>query len=464
MNFNCFILLKILTQGRFTTNELLKYLSINPYSLQRNIKSLNNFLETMKISPIQKVENYFYLEITKEENNKILKKLNIYFSPQREDYLFLKILIRGFINLEYEANYLNISRSTIVRDFANVRGVLENYNIKTSYKSNKGIFIESKIPKIHYKLCLVIIKIILERKYIPSRLFDFIPELNFNNIKGQYIKLYKISEHLNIKMGEFIFSSIYSLIILNKYFKNIHILALNKRLQKISTKEDFLILKKYLSQKLDIEENILNYITTIIFDIKYNCINFSFFIPYRNKFLYKLKKYFKIDIEISPKIKKAISAKLFVSSIRYSNKIMHISTFHPNENDKIIINIIEKILSELEITYYYGDILQLLQIIKTLLIENILSKKIKILFLIQEYLTLNIEEISKKVRKISSNIEFTVKPTLYFEYLGKNISNHDLIISDYLNMPNINRIKILNSLELETIIYDFCVKKSIDIL
>ena len=465
MNFNCFILLRILVQGKFTAEELLKYLSINLYSLQRNIKSINSFLSSLNITEIEKnTENYFYLELTEEEKNRIFKNLNLRFSQQREDYLFLKILISGFTNLENEAKFLNISRSTIVRDFASVKDILNENRIKTKYKSGRGIFIENNTKKKHYRIALKIMKIILERSYTPTELFDFIPELSFENIKKEYQKLYKISEHLKLQMGEFVFSSVYSLIILNKYFKNIKITLFNKRLKVIEGDEKFFTLKKYLSKKIDVEENVLNYIASILYDVKYNSINFSFFVPYNKKFIAELKKHFKLNEEISPKIERAIHAKLLSSSIRYSNRVMYISTLHPTSNDKIIIDIVEKILSDLNVKYYYGDILQIIQIVKTLLIEHILSKKIRILFLIQEYLMLNTEEISNKVRKISSNIDFEMKPTIYYEYLDKDLSGYDLIISDQLNLQGINRIKILNLLELDEVIYEFCIEKAISAL
>lgn len=464
MNFNSFILLRILIQGRYTTDELVKYLSINLFSLQRNMKSLNDFLLSVNMPQIQKVDNYFYLKITKDEKDKFFKNLNIHFSPYREEYLFFKILIKGFINLESEAKFLGVSRSTIVRDFTNVRSILEAHHIKLKYRSGKGIFIESEIQGIHNSFSLKIMKIILEINYTPTNLFEFIPELNIENIKTEYQKLYKISEELNARMGEFVFSSIYSLIILGKYFKNTDISLLDKRLEKIKEKKEFIILKKYLVGKLNTEENILNYIAFILYDIKYERYNFSFFIPYHKKFLSKLKKELKIDIKIPHKIKNAFLTKLFASLIRASNKIIYVSTIHPNADDQIIINIIEKILLDLNVKYYYGDILQLLQITKTLLVENILSKKITILFLIQEYLTLNIDEILNKIKNISPNIEFKVRSTIYYEYSEKNISDYDLIISDQLNISGIHRIKILNSCELENIIHDFCIKKSIKIL
>ncbi|BBA53277.1 hypothetical protein FV113G1_P10780 (plasmid) [Fusobacterium varium] len=461
MNFNSFILLRILIQGKYTDDELLKYLSINLYSLQRNMKSLNDFLASLKMPQIQKVDNYFYLKITKDEKDRLFKNLNIHFSPYREEYLFFKVLIKGFINLEAEAKFLNVSRSTIVRDFANVRSILEDHHIKTKYRSGKGIFIESEIQEIHNSFSLKIMKIILEITYIPTNLFEFIPELTLENIKIEYQKLYKISEKLNTRMGEFVFSSIYSLIILGKYFKNTYILLLEKRLKKIKDKKEFVILKKYLAENLNTEENILNYITFILYDIKYDRYNFSYFIPYHNKFLSKLKKELKIDIEIPYKIKNAFLTKLFASLIRASNKIIYVSTLHPNADDKIIINIIEKILLDLNVKYYYGDILQLLQITKTLLVENILAKKITILFLIQEYLTLNIDEILNKIKNISPNIDYEVRSTIYYEYSEKKISDYDLIISDQLNTSGIHRMKILNSCELENIIHNFCIKKSI---
>ena len=111
--------------------------------------------------------------------------------------------------------------------------------------------------------------------------------------------------------------------------------------------------------------------------------------------------------------------------------------------------------------YISQDILQLLQITKTLLVENILAKKITILFLIQEYLTLNIDEILNKIKNISPNIDYEVRSTIYYEYSEKKISDYDLIISDQLNTSGIHRMKILNSCELENIIHNFCIKKSI---
>ena len=464
MNFNSFILLRILIQGRYTTDELVKYLSINLFSLQRNMKSLNDFLLSINMPQIQKIDNYFYLKITKDEKDKLFKNLNIYFSPYREEYLFFKILIKGFINLESEARLLSISRSTIVRDFVNVRSILETHHVKMKYRPSKGIFIDSEIQEIYNSFCLKIMKIILEINYTPNNLFEFIPELNIENIKTEYQKLYKISEELNTRMGELVFSSICSLIILGRYFKNAYILLLDKRLRKAKEKKEFIILKKYLEKKLNTEENILNYITFILYDIKYDKYNFSFFIPYHNKFLLKLKKELKIDIEIPYKIKNAFLTKLFASLIRASNKIIYVSPLHPNANDKVIINIIEKILLDLNIKYYYGDILQLLQITKTLLVKNILAKKITILFLIQEYLTLNIDEILNKIKNISPTIEFEVRSTIYYEYSDKNISDYDLVISDQLNISGIYRMKILNSCELEDIIHNFCIKKSIEIL
>lgn len=459
INNNSFTLLKILIQDDFTTEELKRYLSINLSTLLRNIKNLNEYLSSLGIDPIIKHGNKYSLNITEEQQREIFSNLSILFSDQRIEYLFIKILIKGYINLEYETSLLNISRTTIVRDFKSVRNTLKSYNITLKYKVGKGIFIQNKNKDIGFFLIKKLMKIILERDYISISCYSFLPEISSENIKQRYLIYYKVFEKFKISLGDMLFAFVYSIDIISNYFNTFSIPLFEPIMSNIKNDTKFLEIEKYVKDNIVLDSDYIQYISCVIFCLKYRTLIPNEFLSFNEAFFKKLEEYFHIDVDIS--LKKTISYKLVSYFFRYNNKIISITNIHPHFANKIILDKLEKILEELNTNLYYSDLLLFSEFIKNILIKNSLKEKIKILFLIENYLLIDLKDFSEHIKKISPNIEFSIKPTLYFKFSNEDLSVYDLIVSDQLKFKSIHKVKAINSLEIEILIYNFCLKKAL---
>ncbi|MGL5579976.1 MAG: hypothetical protein ACRDCE_03285, partial [Cetobacterium sp.] len=150
-------ILKILYQTEISKNNLALNLNLTNGCLMKAIKQINIYLEDFKInSRIFINDDMISLELSKKEWKLIFYNLNELSNQDKFDYLYIKFIYFGFINLEKEKEILNISRSSLSRYFFNIKKLLDTNNSKIIYNNGKG----SKIISLsEYNKNLFVIKV-----------------------------------------------------------------------------------------------------------------------------------------------------------------------------------------------------------------------------------------------------------------------------------------------------------------
>lgn len=120
--------LNLLYQGHFSQDDLALYLDVESKTLFKNISQLNINLKDLNLNEIEIKEGKYHLELSQCQWSYILNNKEFMSSEDIIDYLYLKFIFKGFINLELEKNEFQISRSSINRYFLVVKNMLAKNN------------------------------------------------------------------------------------------------------------------------------------------------------------------------------------------------------------------------------------------------------------------------------------------------------------------------------------------------
>lgn len=443
---------------------------MNPLSLQRNLRALNEFLRDSNLPEVKKNTELFSLTLTSEEKKYLFSKINLFSSDHRTSYLFIKIMLTGFINLEKELDFLGVSRTTINRDFEYVKEKIKTHGLSITHLHGKGNVIEGDMGDIGYPLCQQIMKMLAEKDYLPIKLKQFISGLLMKDINNFYIEIRKISKNLNITLGEYGFYFIYAQEVAFHYIKNFKITPISLKIQSLETDKEFRIIKEKLSEHNFYNETHLNYLVYCFYSIKSNTFYSDDFIIFRDKFFSKISEHFKLDIEIPQRLKLNIANQLYIGAFKFNNRIVSTHALKKNETDKRVINFLISALKEFSFSINYSEIFLLTMEIKKIFIMNFLLKKLNILILL-DYISNRdiVSSIQAKISNISPNLNFKIESPIYYDSILKNEkkSNFDLVISyhplDSIEGSVVKKINSLNLLEIEEILYQFFIEESLNL-
>lgn len=461
-------MLKILLQGEFTSEEILNYLPMNPLSLQRNFRTLNEFLRDSNLPGIKKNGELFSLNLAPKEKKYLFSRIDLFSSDHRTSYLFIKIMLMGFINLEKELDFLGVSRTTINRDFEYVKEKMKNYGISIKYLHGKGSTIEGDIGSIGYPLCQEIMRMLAEKEFLPLKLKHFISEFLMEDMDAFYLEIRKISENLGINLSEFGFYFIYALDVAFYYIENFEITSASLNVKQLEKNEDFLNIKKNISNHKFINEKHHNYLSCCFYNLKNDSFYSGDFKDFCDKFFSKISEHFKLNIEIHHRLKLNIANQLYIGAFKFNNKIVSTYALKKNENDKKIMAFIATVLKDFSFSINYSEIFLLTMELKKIFIMNFLLKKLNILILL-DYISNRdlISSIQAKISNISPNLNFKIESPTYYDFILKNEkkSSFDLIISyhplDPIKGSVVKKINSLNLLNIEEILYQFFIEESL---
>ena len=96
-NINIFTLF---SQGNFSLEELSLYLNLEKKSIYKNINSINSFLKDENLPLIILNEGIYSLKLSKFQWKNLFRRKDFITSDEIVDYLYLKFIHNGFINLE----------------------------------------------------------------------------------------------------------------------------------------------------------------------------------------------------------------------------------------------------------------------------------------------------------------------------------------------------------------------------
>ena len=222
------------------------------YCLRRNIYSISDLAQILNISEfkakryIKDLEYLFEEESIENIHNKInktpklvekLRKKQSLTPEERQMYVILKFLKTDIINLSQISEEIGITRRTLTNDLNDLKENLEKFHLEIKNLTRYGIILEGKESDKRIFFNLYLIKILIERKYLP-KIFDKI-FYKFEKLKKEY-NLYKVVKetftYINILESTFVFLDLEV---------KLYIAILRKEYQDFSTNMELLEIEKH---------------------------------------------------------------------------------------------------------------------------------------------------------------------------------------------------------------------------
>ena len=384
-----------------------------------------------------------------EELKVLFENFTILTTDEKIDYLFIKFISNGFLNLEREKEILDISRSTILRCFQVVKDEFLKNGTTYEYCHGKGLILKnlSKNDKnLFYKKLM---KFFIEEDILVPVRKNLLDSIKFFDTKKRLSQLYPILKNSGISINYFLLSFICSLEVCIHIFGGFNFiddsnLELDKfkELQKninifgSDFGEEFKNQLCHFLTSLSCEKGILE---ASIIDI---CRNLTDSI--KNKFRVKISNK---DLE------KMLFNKLYLSFFKYNNKIVKIINVSFSKPHKMILNKLDEILNEFSYNLYLVDKFMIVYVIRRILIDENFSNIKSVLLLFNEVVAVDQVVFKKSLKKYHPNIIFDVEATFFHKKdIIQNHKNYDIIISDSNIVPNVKVVEYYNTINVHNIL------------
>lgn len=425
MNQTSYTILKLLFQQPLEEKELLKYLDINLLTLKKSILLINGELIKFDLPLIQKNEYFYNIKLDVSQKKIFYSSCTKYSQKQRCVYLTLKFLIKKKINLEYERNFLNISRATIDIDISIIKNILYEKKIFIISKKWKGLFLEIEDTNLYYEyICEILIVLYCEYKYIPGILKSFLISLQKYKIKNLINNFLNIYEEFDIQIGDISLQYFLALDICFNLFHKFYLSEVLRAIEKIKYKAEFKKIKKILISKYHLNHEYALYVSINI----YNIIHKKFYLKKKFKSIIIVYcNYFNIILNSNYIYR--LSLFIYFSTFRYKNNLYEVKNISlKSKLDNSIFEHLTFFLKVSDLNMLYGDVLELVEFTKFFLLENNKKTKKKILILKKDISVIFFLNLEKKY----PNFIFDIKPYISLYFFEENIQTYDLILSDIL--------------------------------
>ena len=222
-------ILKILYETKISKENLLADLNLTSGCLLKSIQQINLMLKDLEInSTIKFNDNIFSLNLSKKNWKKIFNNLNEMSYEDRIDYLYIKFIYFGFINLENEKELLGTSRSSINRYYSVVKKILNSNGSKFIYSNRKGNKILSLSEYNKNLFLMKVMKLFLEEDILIKSQKDLLNSIKSFNTKIRFSKLIAISNSLKLPTSIYLLCFLCSVEIYIEKFGAFHITDLQE--------------------------------------------------------------------------------------------------------------------------------------------------------------------------------------------------------------------------------------------
>ena len=199
---------------------------INKRNFLYNLQNINAFLENMGLKKIERREKLLYFDITQnlEKIYIVLNNIGKFDQKERIKILEYKLFFDEKLNLKKISEDLEVSKTTIKKDFHILKNILSEKNIKILYKNNFGYYIEYNNSE--YKEWLKTKKIeelLFQNKKERNIYLEYIKKIflkNFGYINTNKVSAFlnDINENLKLNMKDDVYQILYSylLVIINE--------------------------------------------------------------------------------------------------------------------------------------------------------------------------------------------------------------------------------------------------------
>ncbi|MGL4864461.1 MAG: hypothetical protein ACRC4T_15315 [Cetobacterium sp.] len=350
MNTTVTNILKLLIQSRMSIEDMLHYVNVEKNAIKKSINQLNEFLEDLNLNIVKKEGEEYILNLKRKELEYLYSKIKFLSSDEKIDYLYLKFLYKGFLNLEKEKEILEISRSTIIRCFKAVKELLDENGSKYDYICGKGFKLNIIGEKDKGFFCKKLMKYCIENNYLSSPLKELLDEIREVKVEDRINKINNILERLDIMWTYPFIAFLVSLESCIKVFK-----GFEKYKKNIELEKGFIKILDVISEigydfdieyKKQITQCLKNYVFKESLEIELKKIT--------SLIIKKLKIYLNTDI-LEKNFEEVLFFKIYISLFKYENKILKIYRANFNTNNKKILKILNSILKEFNVDMYYYD-------------------------------------------------------------------------------------------------------------
>mgnify|MGYP000022662944 CR=1 FL=1 len=454
-NINIFTLF---SQGNFSLEELSLYLNLEKKSIYKNINSINSFLKDENLPLITLNEGIYSLKLSKFQWENLFRRKDFITSDEIVDYLYLKFIHNGFINLESEKERLNISRSSIIRYFNDIKKTLEINESQYEYIVGRGLkltFLSQTDKNIFSKK---LIKFFIKCDFSLNHsifIIDLIKDYDINKLLNH---LYRIFKALNLPTTHFIISFLCSLNICIKVFGGFNF-------KKDYEYKDFSDIENIIKSNLkDYDALYQQQIFYFIISLKRDEINFEpSTLEKAFKTIEEVKEKFNLN-NLNPFLEKMLLKKICFSIFKYENHIFKVKSSTITNKEKTLLNILDNILKKYNLNLFFCDKISIIQIIVKIIIEHNKDSLKNILLLFNEVIILDDNHLKDSLYNHNKKFNFHIEPTFFYKLNPENYENkYDLILSDE---PSLNSKTIVvnsfNSMQVLSAIYGYIFDKALE--
>lgn len=449
MNTTAANILKILSQNEMSIEDMQLYFNVERSSIIKTISQLNLFLESIKLPTIYKVANFYFLKLTPKEIEFLFQNFKTLTFDEKIDYLFIKFISTGFLNLEKEKSILDVSRSTILRSFQVVKDEFSKNGTTYEYSHGKGLILKKISEKDKILFYKKLMKLFVEEDILVPIRRELLNSLKSFDTKKRLSQIYSILKKSDLPINYFLLSFICSLeICINIFgcFKFRDESNLNlKKFKEIENNvnifgEDFdKEFKDQLSHfltNLYLEKGILEE------DNKNLCL----------KLMEAIKSKFKVQMK-NKDLEKMLFNKLYLSFFKYNNKIIRVINVSFNRPHKIILNNLDDILKEFSCNLYVVDKFMIVYIIRRIIVDENFSDIKNVLLLFNDVIAIDQILLKNSLKVFQPHINFDIEATfLHAKNIIQNYEKYDIIISDSNIISNAKIVEYYNTINIQSIL------------
>ena len=449
MNSTAANILKILSQTEMSVEDMQLYLNIEKSSIFKAISQLNDFLISINLPTIFKDDNFYFLNLTSEELKFLFKNFITLTNDEKVDYLFIKFIATGFLNLEKEKYVLDISRSTILRTFQVVKDIFQKNGTIYEYCHGKGLILKTVSIEDKKLFCKKIMKFFIEDDILVPIRKELLNSIKSFDTKKRLSQLHLILKDSGVCINFFLLSFICSLDICTDIFDDF-----NFKDESNLNLDKFKEIKKNINNfgsdfNEEFKDQLAHFITSLFYEknileenIKVKCFNL----------INAIKEKFQLKL-LNKDLEKMLFHKIYLSFFKYNNKIIKVINVSFNKPHKIILNNLNEILDKLSYDLYLVDKFMITYVIRRILIdENFFNIK-NVLLLFNEVIAVDQVIFKKSLKKFHPNISFDIEATFFHKKnIVYNRKNYDIIISDSNIVPNTKIVEYYNTVNVHNIL------------
>ncbi|MGL5797697.1 MAG: hypothetical protein ACRCYT_05755, partial [Cetobacterium sp.] len=363
------------------------------------------------------------------------------------DYLFVKFVHNKFINLEVEKENLDLSRSSIVRYFKDIKKILDESGTTYSYQSGKGLRITYVSDECKNIFCKKLVKFFINRDFAmkPGSLHSqFLGQYDFFNLLE---KIHLTLDSAGILSTNFVISFLCTLLVLQKSLDGFDLVTSDSNLHKYSDLKD--IIDKNMAEY---DDNYRNAFFFFSINIKNNLILFEERIANKGKLLLQeIKTSFNL-VDLDKDLENILLRKICISLFKHENNILKVKNSPITKSDKIVLSQLENILQKVNLELFFFDKISITNIIKKIIIEHNKSLVKDVLLLFNEITISDDHYLKNNLKLKAPQINFYIQPTFFYR-LNSSLYNkkYNLVLSDESYMYQ--NIKVISSYNSSNIIH-----------